>query len=162
MSRRPFQPLDFPPWATWGQRRGIIINRIGWPRGKNNRRLCKWCRTEVPPRCSSFCSTPCREAFSWVWSWGAVTAYVKHRDSHTCVRCGTTDPPKPEGGRGWNSRTDPWDVDHIVPVADGGTDDPANLRLLCIPCHTAVGYEQRANRRDAQTGQQALPLDGAA
>lgn len=40
-----------------------------------------------------------------------------------------------------------WNVDHILPVLDGGTDDPANLRLLCKRCHIAVGYEQRAARR---------------
>lgn len=29
------------------------------------------------------------------------------------------------------------DVDHTVPKAKGGTDDPANLRLLCRACHKA-------------------------
>ena len=28
-----------------------------------------------------------------------------------------------------------WEVDHITPVALGGTDDPANLQVLCAPCH---------------------------
>jgi len=29
----------------------------------------------------------------------------------------------------------PFDVDHIVPVALGGTDDLSNLQALCKPCH---------------------------
>lgn len=27
-------------------------------------------------------------------------------------------------------------VDHIIPLAQGGTNDWDNLQLLCIPCHT--------------------------
>ena len=31
------------------------------------------------------------------------------------------------------------DVDHLVPLADGGSfDDPANLRSLCHSCHSSV------------------------
>jgi len=29
------------------------------------------------------------------------------------------------------------EVDHIVPLADGGTNDDDNLRSLCRPCHAA-------------------------
>lgn len=28
-------------------------------------------------------------------------------------------------------------VDHKLPKAQGGTDDPSNLELLCTPCHRA-------------------------
>jgi 5-methylcytosine-specific restriction endonuclease McrA len=37
------------------------------------------------------------------------------RDRWTCQECGA---PATQ-------------VDHVVPVIDGGTDDPANLRALC-------------------------------
>lgn len=40
-----------------------------------------------------------------------------------------------------------WEVDHIVPVKDGGTDDPTNLRTLCHDCHVVAGIEQRRARR---------------
>ena len=30
------------------------------------------------------------------------------------------------------------EVDHIVPRARGGTDDPSNLRTLCKPCHRGL------------------------
>ena len=26
-------------------------------------------------------------------------------------------------------------LDHIVPLSQGGTDDDANLQVLCVPCH---------------------------
>lgn len=31
-----------------------------------------------------------------------------------------------------------WDVDHIVPLAVGGSNELENLRTLCIPCHRAI------------------------
>lgn len=37
-----------------------------------------------------------------------------------------------------------WEVDHIIAVNDGGTDEPSNLRLLCVPCHKLVTADQRA------------------
>lgn len=37
-------------------------------------------------------------------------------------------------------------VDHIVRVADGGTHEMTNLRLLCYPCHKDVTARQ--NRMD--------------
>jgi 5-methylcytosine-specific restriction protein A len=40
-------------------------------------------------------------------------------------------------------------VDHIVPKAEDGTDDPANLQTICKPCHTAktAAEAQRARGR---------------
>ena len=28
-----------------------------------------------------------------------------------------------------------WDIDHILPLALGGTNNPNNLQILCRPCH---------------------------
>jgi len=28
-----------------------------------------------------------------------------------------------------------WDIDHIIPLALGGTNEPENLQILCKPCH---------------------------
>lgn len=29
-----------------------------------------------------------------------------------------------------------WHIDHIIPLAEGGSDTEDNLQPLCIPCHT--------------------------
>lgn len=47
---------------------------------------------------------------------------VMERDAYRCVRCG--------------SHTD-LEVDHIHPVAHGGTDEFSNLQTLCKPCNAA-------------------------
>ncbi|MCG3773796.1 MAG: hypothetical protein JW395_0610 [Nitrospira sp.] len=53
------------------------------------------------------------------------TAILK-RDGEQCVKCGAS--PK-------KNSTVTLEVDHIVPVADGGTNDPKNLQTLCWSCN---------------------------
>lgn len=48
---------------------------------------------------------------------------VLERDGFRCVYCGAT----PED--------DPLVIDHVQPVADGGTDDIDNLATACEPCN---------------------------
>ncbi len=48
---------------------------------------------------------------------------ILRRDNHTCRYCGATAPEV--------NLT----VDHVVPVALGGSDDPSNLVTACQPCN---------------------------
>jgi 5-methylcytosine-specific restriction protein A len=49
-----------------------------------------------------------------------------------------------------------WEVDHIVPLALGGTDTPDNLQVLCSACHGSKTRERdlpalgKARRRQAR------------
>lgn len=53
--------------------------------------------------------------------WKRVRVEVLKRDNWQCVQC---------GARGQ------LEVDHIIPVRDGGSEyDPANLQTLCKQCH---------------------------
>jgi len=45
----------------------------------------------------------------------------------------------------------PLEVDHIIPVAAGGKDDPDNLWLACRPCNQYKGVQTHG--RDRQSGQ---------
>jgi hypothetical protein len=59
---------------------------------------------------------------------------VLKRDGFRCVYCGAT------------PQDQPLQVDHVVAVANGGTDDPANLVTACQPCNggkSAVPLEER-------------------
>lgn len=53
--------------------------------------------------------------------WRRIRDAILLRDKYTCQECG-------------HIGTD-LEVDHIVNVAQGGTDDDTNLQSLCIPCH---------------------------
>ena len=54
--------------------------------------------------------------------WRRLVQQIKVRDQYTCRACGRV--------------TEDGDVDHIIPLAKGGTDDPSNLQYLCRePCH---------------------------
>lgn len=49
---------------------------------------------------------------------------ILRRDNHTCRYCGAHAPDVPIT------------VDHVIPVALGGTDDPANLAASCADCNS--------------------------
>lgn len=66
-------------------------------------------------------------------TWGKARAY-QLREFPNCARCGQ---PARE-------------VDHVVPLADGGTDHPANYQSLCHTCHaikTAMENRERTRKR---------------
>jgi 5-methylcytosine-specific restriction protein A len=47
---------------------------------------------------------------------------VRERDHGVCALCGVTGE---------------WEADHIIPLAEGGTNELSNYRTLCVPCHKA-------------------------
>lgn len=147
-----FTPIIFPPWIKWGQRSGASIPRIPG--------TCAWCHGDLPKRRTAWCSDECHSSFVAVCTWEWVRGYVLARADGRCEECGTTfpgwleyDAMKPAWIRtfamqemivaqaeGWDGKASvlmhrPWEVDHLIPVALGGTDDPENLRAKCRACH---------------------------
>lgn len=53
--------------------------------------------------------------------WRRLRRWVLDRDNHTCQRCGKVGVPL--------------ECDHVVPLHDGGTNNPDNLQALCSDCH---------------------------
>jgi 5-methylcytosine-specific restriction enzyme A len=51
-------------------------------------------------------------------------------------------------------------VDHVLPKAKGGTDDPANLQAICDPCHLAKSAEDQGKRLKPRvtTGNDGWPI----
>ena len=64
--------------------------------------------------------------------WARLAYQIKVRDEWKCVKCG-----KP--GR--------MEVDHVIPIWNGGTDDEANLQTLCRGCHIDKSRGEVYNRK---------------
>lgn len=71
------------------------------------------------------------------WAWGRKRERVLKRDGYIC-----------QDQRECQGLTKADDVDHIVPKAQGGTDDDHNLQAICTPCHEAK------TRGEARRGRQ--------
>lgn len=63
---------------------------------------------------------------------GQLRVEILERNGYTCQLCGASpydpDPLDP-------SRKTRLHIDHIIPISQGGTDDPDNLRALCTACN---------------------------
>jgi 5-methylcytosine-specific restriction protein A len=55
-----------------------------------------------------------------------------------CVHCEQENPPRVTAGA---------QVDHVIPLEDGGRDDESNFQTLCKPHHDAKSQADRARRR---------------
>lgn len=65
-------------------------------------------------------------------AWEKLRAAVLRRDKHLCQEC-----LKAGIYKAGNQ------CDHIVPKADGGTDDMENLQILCKDCHKSKTLSER-------------------
>jgi hypothetical protein len=72
------------------------------------------------------------ESLGWTPTRGAISTRARttiyRRDGYACVDCGQDDVRLLV-------------IDHRVPVALGGSNDPENLRTLCRPCNAAKGAD---------------------
>ncbi|MBW3608711.1 MAG: HNH endonuclease [Actinobacteria bacterium] len=68
----------------------------------------------------SYCAR-CRPRNGSTRAWRQTRSMVLYRDASRCQLCNRA----------------AVEVDHIVPVAEGGSDRPSNLRSLCRDCHAS-------------------------
>lgn len=121
-------------------RRCAARGRAGW--SPPSQRSCGWCHGEFTPKrnaYAAFCSRACNQSARRAALDGprrAVKTGVAERDGWVCQipECGLP-----------VDRTlrfpDPWSasVDHIVLVANGGSNDASNLRLTHLDCNKRRG-----------------------
>ncbi|MCT7979408.1 HNH endonuclease [Laspinema olomoucense] len=67
----------------------------------------------------------------------SVRAYVWERDRHQCQSCGKTE------------QETELNIDHIIPLAMGGSNDISNLQTLCRQCNQrkSADLDSRFQRR---------------
>ncbi|WP_371077422.1 HNH endonuclease [Sinorhizobium sp. CB7] len=66
--------------------------------------------------------------------WDDLRDFIKKRDNYTCGYCG--------------SRLAPLHVDHIIPLIQGGSNDPENLITACLICNTGKSGRTPEQWRD--------------
>ena len=151
--------------------KGGRVDPKSLPRGPHGRALCRQCSTEVSPPRRTFCSKPCVDA--WMIRTGSrVALHVRRRDRGICALCRldcealrrqlkqlqaclpgverkqAVEAFKAKHGIPRHRRGRLWDIDHIIPVAEGGGDSTlSNLRTLCLKCHRQVTAELMARLR---------------
>lgn len=69
------------------------------------------------------------------------------RDNYTCQRCGFVGRPNAAE----------LNADHVIPRAEGGTDDLDNLETLCVPCHKHKTAEEARRGRHRRSGKRRPP-----
>ncbi len=144
-----------------------FCNPAALPKGPNGRNLCRQCGREVTSKKRTFCGPECVEAWKIRTQPSFARRLVHDRDRGVCAKCGlkTSElarelnalPHEQRRARlmalGFGRRTHLWEMDHIVPVAEGGGScGLENLRTLCVPCHrraTAELRERLSARRTA-------------
>lgn len=79
-------------------------------------------------------------------------ARILDRDNHTCTFCHAKegDPSR------INRRKVHLEVDHIIPLSQGGTHEDANLRSICMDCHKQRDIDQKSITRNARDLIQAI------
>lgn len=91
-----------------------------------------------------------RHARGYGSSWDRQRPSIFRRDRYLCVTCLTK-------GRVSSATS----VDHVVPKAKGGTDEPSNLQSVCSPCHTAKSLQEAAEAQGREyRKKQSIGKDG--
>lgn len=95
-------------------------------------------------------SSESRHARGYGSEWDRIRKVILARDHYIC-QC-----PDCKGGelrvRVANQ------VDHILPKANGGTDDPSNLRAVNFECHAKLTLEQRGYKPKPSIGLDGWPI----
>lgn len=147
--------------------------RVAGRTGPNGRRLCLGCEMEIGARRRVWCGDACGDAYWEAATWRGLRAQVAKRDRGVCALCEVdcralrrayAALPKHKRAtfaESWNvpsrrRRKTWWDADHTVALAEGGKNELANLRTLCLTCHKVqtkalaarLAYVRRARTND--------------
>lgn len=78
-------------------------------------------------------------------AWGTIRKRIRDRDGYRCRACGIA--------------VTAGVVDHIKPLAQGGTNHDSNLQLLCTDCHVDKTNRDNGYKVKTRTGLDGMPMD---
>lgn len=90
-----------------------------------------------------------RQARGYGAEWQRTRLAILERDCYLC-QC----PECQAKGRVREAQ----EVDHIVPIAFGGTDEPSNLRAVNKQCHRRITIMQRGDKPKPRIGADGYPI----
>ncbi len=94
-----------------------------WLPHEHQEGVCDRCGTRLTGRQTRWCSDKCQIEWRREHDWTAARNAAVRRDDHTCRHCGASAPEAK------------MTVDHVIPVALGGSNDPTNLVTACSDCN---------------------------
>lgn len=123
---------------------------------------CRTCGIELTGRKTAYCGFHCRNQFAvrfFVDCTWIKRVMFESKGVAACAGCGQVfesaimpdGPTLPDPG--------PLEIDHILPLVDGGTHDLDNLQFLCKSCHrskTARENKDRLHQRRKQNNPSLL------
>lgn len=144
--RRPPIPFSEAPRGTCRWCGATILYEDGTKRGQLDRRR-RW----HPVCVDRYMESDPREA----------RRRVRRRDRGICAQCGvdTYAIRRRHRGRGatkqlrelgFKPRKSLWELDHVVPLIEGGGHEISNLQTLCTPCHKRKTAQEAAARRESR------------
>lgn len=98
-------------------------------------KYCPVCGKRVPPNHTHKRRAPSRRDQEWRkgydWQYQQARQQAIERDQGCCQICGLKVAVKRDGK--W--RMFGGETDHIIPLSQGGTNQPENIQTLCKECH---------------------------
>lgn len=136
--RRPFPPL-YEAKKSYGER--ILYSAPEYTETLH----CKWCGKPLTGRRTSYCCDEHKKSYNDIAVWhrnrDSYSLRILYRDNFTCQNCGEFHAFKNEYGIYLPSDDGNLNVHHILPVSQGGGDEPENLITLCKNCHKKLHKE---------------------
>lgn len=152
-------------------------DKIGKLYGIHGRRLCRFCRKEVPENRKTFCSNECVHEWKLRSNVKYLRKFVYERDLGICSVCNLDtryqkieienrrresirkfgnikkdslylEFLKSQGITVYESEKTLWQADHVKPVILGGGECGLdNIRTVCIKCHKFLTKQLNSERR---------------
>jgi len=151
-SKSTYKRPPFPIRWKWERQFGFRI--LGWEHDFSGipPKHCRACAKPVAGRRRFWCSNRCEMSF---WARYETVHFTKRhvftRDGSKCRNCGkkAQKPIVPSGPNYPNPRA--LELDHIIPLHQGGTHDPNNLQMLCKKCHKDKNKAEAKFRAEKRT-----------
>lgn len=111
--------------------------------------FCLYCQKKLPNKRKKYCSESCkRKCYGChnAYQGTSVRKFIHKVFKFQCNNCETYFREITPAGfhipQAWG------EIDHIVPLWEGGTDDAYNLQLLCCDCHKKKTLKEQKRRNE--------------